>query len=141
MLYPVRLALTHKAEANVFYNMWYGEGAGFLTSFFKEIYRNARYGGRTISLAYECRFERVVQQLCRPGELEAVSQCEQRIRALDHVQHAPAASDVLIIMGVPQPAMQNTTRTFTERGTPMAASSSGSFRLHAGSGTRGITAT
>ena len=33
MLYPVRLALTHKAEANVFYNMWYGEGAGFLTSF------------------------------------------------------------------------------------------------------------
>ena len=73
MLYPVRLALTHKAEANVFYNMWYGEGAGFLTSFFKEIYRNARYGGRTISLAYECRFERVVQQLCRPGELEAVS--------------------------------------------------------------------
>lgn len=101
MLYPVRLALTHKAEANVFYNMWYGEGAGFLTSFFKEIYRNARYGGRTISLAYECRFERVVQQLCRPGELEAVSQCEQRVRALDHVQHAPAASDVLIIMGVP----------------------------------------
>ena len=101
MLYPVRLALTHKSRGNTFYNMWYGEGIKMMDTFYQEMWRNIRYGGRTISLSYACKGEyTIVEQLSEPGKLESVSAIEERIAILDPIQKAPPASDVLIIMGI-----------------------------------------
>ncbi|MHB1452697.1 MAG: hypothetical protein ACYCYM_01910 [Saccharofermentanales bacterium] len=102
MIYPVRLALTHKANASIFYNMWYSEATLCSETFFSEIFRNFRYGGRTISLSYECVNEdKIVMQLKEKGILELVSQAEEMSRLLDQFQSSPAASDILIIMGIP----------------------------------------
>lgn len=102
MLYPVRLALTHKSGGNIFYNMWYGESTNQTETFYPEMYRNARYGGRTISLSYECLNETGnVVQLKEGDGLERVSAIEERISLLDKVQKAPPASDILVIMGIP----------------------------------------
>jgi len=102
MIYPVRLALAHKAKSAVFYNMWYSEATLCLDTFITEIFRNARYGGRTISLGYECINEQgIVMQLKEPGMLEAVSEAEAAMELLDGFQTAPAASDILVIMGIP----------------------------------------
>lgn len=98
MLYPVRTALAHKAAAPVFYNMWYSEATLQLSTFFTEMWRNVRYGGRTISLSYECIHEdHVVQQLCRPGELEAVAAIEKKIAGVDAFVQSPARCDVAVV--------------------------------------------
>ena len=98
MLYPVRTALAHKASAPLFYNMWYSEGTQQLSTFFPEMWRNIRHGGRTISLSYECFHERFgVQQLYRPGELEAVAAIEKKIAGVDEFVKSPARCDVAIV--------------------------------------------
>lgn len=102
MIYPVRLALTHKAKGAIFYNMWYSEATLCLDTFITEIFRNARYGGRTISLGYECINEvGIVMQLKDKGMLEAVSEAEKAIELLDTFQTSPVASDIIVIMGIP----------------------------------------
>lgn len=98
MLYPVRTALAHKASAPIFYNMWYSEGTLLLPSFYTELWRNVRYGGRTISLSYECLHENhIVQQLCRPGQLEAVAAMEKKIAGVDDFLQSPARCDVAVV--------------------------------------------
>lgn len=98
MQYPVRTALAHKAQAPLFYNMWYSEATMDLRTFYTEIWRNARHGGRTISLSYECvREDGTVQQLCRPGQLEAVSAMEERLRGLETFVLSPARCDVAVV--------------------------------------------
>lgn len=98
MLYPVRTALAHKASAPVFYNMWYSEGTMELSTFYTEMWRNVRYGGRTISLSYECINEsHIVQQLCRPGELEAIAAIESEIRGVDAFVQSPARCDIAVV--------------------------------------------
>lgn len=100
MLMPVRTALAHRAGSPFFYNMWYGEATGDETTFYPELWRNLRYGGRTISLGYECTREKGI--VCALGErgLEEVSAIEERIRLLDGEQTAGARSDVLVVVGV-----------------------------------------
>ncbi len=98
MLYPVRTALAHKASAPIFYNMWYSEGTMELSTFYPEMWRNVRYGGRTISLSYECIHENhVVQQLHRKDELEAIAAIEQEIRGVDDFVQSAARCDVAIV--------------------------------------------
>lgn len=110
MQFPVRTALAHKAGAPLFYNMWYSEATMELRTFYTEIWRNVRHGGRTISLSYECVHEDgTVQQLCRPGQLEAVSAMEERIRGLDDFVQSPARCDVAVVPspgGAVQPPVQ-----------------------------------
>lgn len=102
MIYPVRLALTHKWGSNIFYNMWYSESTARVETFFEETWKNARFGGRTITLGYECSNEQgIVIELKYPGLLEKVSQMEEKINLLNQFQTAPAASDIIIIMGIP----------------------------------------
>jgi hypothetical protein len=102
MIYPVRLALAHKANSNIFYNMWYSEATLCIDTFISEIYRNVRYGGRTISLSYECINEiGIVMQLKDPGLLEKVSEAEDAISLINSFQKSSAASDILVIMGIP----------------------------------------
>lgn len=98
MQYPVRTALAHKAAAPLFYNMWYAEATMELSTFYTEVWRNVRHGGRTISLSYECVHEDgIVQQLIRPGQLEAVSAMEERIRGVDAFVQSPARCDVAVV--------------------------------------------
>ena len=98
MLYPVRTVLAHKASAPIFYNMWYSEGTLELPSFYTELWRNVRYGGRTISLSYECIHEsHIVQQLCRPGELEAIAAIEREIRGVDAFVQSSARCDIAVV--------------------------------------------
>ena len=100
MIYPVRLALAHRCGSPLFYNMWYGESTNDLGTYFPEIWRNARMGGRTISLGYECVKEPgQVLELKAAGKLEAVSAAEERIAALDKLQKTAARSDIAIITG------------------------------------------
>lgn len=98
MLYPVRTALAHKASAPLFYNMWYSEATMQISSFYTELWHNVRYGGRTISLSYECINEgHIVQQLCRPGELEAIAAIEEEIQGVDAFVQSPARCDVAVV--------------------------------------------
>lgn len=98
MLYPVRTALAHKAAAPIFYNMWYSEATLDIASFYAEMWRNVRYGGRTISLSYECVHEsHIVQQLCRPGELEAIAAIEDEISGVDNFVKSAARCDVAVV--------------------------------------------
>lgn len=101
MLYPVRTGLAHKASANIFYNMWYSEATLDYRTFFPEMWRNVRYGGRTISLSYECIYEKhLLVQLREPGILEQISDIEQEISLIDKEQTAPVRSDILIVTGI-----------------------------------------
>ena len=101
MIYPVRLALAHRFNSNIFYNMWYGEATDDIKTFYAEIWKNARYGGRTISLGYECINEKgQVIELKTPGYLESISKIEERLKLLDNFQKSAAKSDILIITGI-----------------------------------------
>ena len=81
--------------------MWYSEATDQLDTFYPELWRNVRYGGRTISLSYECVNERgIVIELRKPGRLEEISRIEEIIRGVDRLQEAPARCDVAVVMGL-----------------------------------------
>jgi len=101
MLMPVRTALAHKWKSNTWYNMWYSEGTLDKTTYAREIWHNARYGGRVITLGYETRCEEGVQDLIPHGDLEYVSAAEEKIALLNRFQSASVNSSVLIVMGIP----------------------------------------
>ena len=100
MLYPVRTALAHKENAPIFYNMWYGEATGDIDTYYTELYKNARFGGRTISLGYECAHEASVLDLYPTGLLESLSEIEKHFITLDNLQKSAVNCDVAIIMGL-----------------------------------------
>lgn len=100
ILIPIRLALAHKWGSPVWYNMWYSSGTLKLETYFAETWRNARYGGRTHYLAYECPNEGVVLELKQQGMLEEISAMEERLGGLNSFQVAQPDSRVLIIFGM-----------------------------------------
>lgn len=98
LLYPVRTALAHKASSHLFYNMWYSEATMDLNTFYTEIWKNVRYGGRTISLSYECIHEKgTVIQLRDPGKLEAIAAMETIIQGVDHFICSSARCDIAVL--------------------------------------------
>lgn len=101
MLLPVRSALAHKWKSNVWYNMWYGEGTGDKQTFAREIWQNARYGGRVITLGYEVLMEKSCAKLFAQGDLEYVDAMERKIRMLNAFQTSPLDCRVLVVMGIP----------------------------------------
>lgn len=100
MLYPVRTALAHKENAPIFYNMWYGEATGDIDTYYTELYKNARFGGRTISLGYECTHEASVLDLYPTGLLESLSEIEKHFITLDNLQKSATNCDIAVIMGL-----------------------------------------
>lgn len=99
--YPIRLALAHKFGDRPFFNMWYSCGSLDVDTYATETWTNARYGGRTHTLGYECPNETdVVLELAPPGLLETVSRIEERIALLNQVQESVAHSPVLVLLGM-----------------------------------------
>jgi len=102
--YSVRSALAHKWKANTWYNMWYGEGTGWSWTFPREVWQNARFGGRIITLGYEVLKERGVAQLKYGDRLERVSQMEEKLQLLNKLQKAPLDCRVAVVIGMPAAA-------------------------------------
>ena len=100
MLYPVRTALAHKEQSPIFYNMWYGEATEQIDTYYTELWKNARFGGRTISLGYECTHEDSVLDLYPAGYLEDLSHIEEQLSHLDDLQESAANCEVLVLAGL-----------------------------------------
>ena len=100
VLYPIRLALAHKWGGNVWYNMWYSGNTCIKETYFEETWINARYGGRTHYLGYECPNEPGVLPLKQEGILEEMDAMEMEIRKINDFQTSQPDSRVLVIFGI-----------------------------------------
>ncbi len=98
VIMPIRLALAHK-WGGPFYNMWYSGNTQQLDTYWEESWNNARFGGRTHHLGYECPNEPGVYRLKHPGGLEGVEAMERRIAELDGVQRSLPDCRVLVVFG------------------------------------------
>ena len=127
--YPARSALAHKAKANTWYNMWYGEGTGWSWTFPREVWQNARFGGRIITLGYEVLMERGVAQLKHPGRLEMVSRMEEKIQLLNDLQKSPLDCRVAVVMGLPAAANHLDNVLWNKKWTKFSAVFSESFQV------------
>jgi hypothetical protein len=97
---PIRLALAHKWGGPVFYNMWYSGNTQQLETYWHETWRNARFGGRTHYLGYECPNEPGVFRLKHPGALEGIEAMERKISEIDRVQRSQPDCRALIVFGM-----------------------------------------
>ncbi len=95
----VRNSLARSCPEDRWYNMWYSGRTMLLKSYFTETWTNARFGGRTHHLGYECKEPGVVFTLIQPGRLEAISECEEKIAELNKLQKSVPDSRVLVIFG------------------------------------------
>ena len=100
VLIPIRLALAHKWGGNVWYNMWYSGNTNIKETFFEETWINARFGGRTHYLGYECMPEPGVMTLKQEGVLEEMDAMEMEIRKINDFQISQPDSRVLVIFGM-----------------------------------------
>lgn len=100
VIMPIRTALAHKCKSPIWYNMWYSMGTRDINTYFSETYNNARYGGRTHYLAYECPNETVVLELKPTGMLERIEEMDKIVRQLDEKQTAQPDCRVLMLFGM-----------------------------------------
>ncbi|MDR1094019.1 MAG: hypothetical protein LBL66_07720 [Clostridiales bacterium] len=100
VLPPIRLALCHKWGGGVWYNMWYSGNTQQLHTYFAESWQNARFGGRTHYLGYECPNEPGVYNLKHPGALEQITAMERRIAELEPYQKSVPDSRVLVVFDI-----------------------------------------
>lgn len=100
VLVPTRLALAHKWGGNVWYNMFYSAFTLRLETYFRETWGNARYGGRTHYLGYECPHESCVLELYPPGYLESIAEMEAVVAQLNAFQTSQPDSRVLVVFGM-----------------------------------------
>lgn len=100
VLYPIRLALAHKWGGKVWYNMWYSMNTGKKETYFEETWVNARYGGRTHYLGYECPNEPGVLSLKGEGLLEEMNAMEAEIKKLNAFHNSQPDSRVLVLFGM-----------------------------------------
>ena len=97
---PVRNSLARPLPKPVWYNMWYSQMTMDIQTYFKETWVNARFGGRTHHLGYECYEPGVVLTLWEEGRLEAISEMEEQIAKLNKFQKAKPDARVLYIFGM-----------------------------------------
>lgn len=100
VIMPIRLAMAHKWNSPVWYNMWYSNGTNQLATFWEETWQNARFGGRTDYLGYECPNEGGVHWLRTADSLDTINQMEERISMLDEVQSQQPDCRVLVVFGM-----------------------------------------
>jgi hypothetical protein len=100
VLIPIRLALSRKWGGKVWYNMWYSGNTNIKETYFEETWANARFGGRTHYLGYECPNEPGVLPLKQEGLLEEMSLMEEKIGILNEFQESQPDSRVLVIFGM-----------------------------------------
>jgi len=99
VLIPIRLAMLHKWGGGVWYNMWYSGNTQQLHTYFTESWQNARFGGRTHYLGYECPNEPGVFNLKHPQAMEQIAEMERKLAGLDRYQQAAPDSRVLVVFG------------------------------------------
>ena len=100
VLMPIRLALAHKWGGNVWYSMWYSGNTNIKETYFEETWRNARFGGRTHYLGYECIEEPGVYGMSGQGILEEMNEMEGEIMKINDFQASQPDSRLLIVFGI-----------------------------------------
>lgn len=98
ILYAIRTALAHRFSSPVWYNMWYSMGTRDINTYYRETWRNLRFGGRTHYLGYECPNEAVVLELKPQGMLESIEEMDARVRMFDGVVSQPDCR-LLVLFG------------------------------------------
>ncbi len=99
VIIPIRMALAHKWGGNVWYNMFYSGGTERLDTYIEETWNNARFGGRTHQLGYECPNEPGVLPFRREG-FEAINEMEGEIRKINQFQKSQPDARVLVVFGM-----------------------------------------
>ncbi len=97
IIIPFRSSLARAMGRPLWYNMWYSMGTNDVRTFFKETWDNARYGGRTHYLSYECRKENGVLDMADSNALELCSEMEDEIVKLNAFGAAHPDTRVLAI--------------------------------------------
>lgn len=99
ILMPIRMARSRRCPENLWYNMWYSMRTLDIETYYRESWVNARYGGRTHYLGYECYEPGVVLCLNQKDYLEKCSEMEERIALLDEVQTTRPDARILLVFG------------------------------------------
>lgn len=99
IIMPIRLAMMRKCPENVWYNMWYSMRTMDIRTYYRETWINARYGGRTHHLGYECNEPNVVLELYPDGMLESISEMEEKIEEINKSMNSRPDSKVLVLFG------------------------------------------
>ena len=97
---PIRNSMARLCPKPVWYNMWYSQRTLDIKTYFTETWTNARFGGRTHHLGYECYEPGVVLTLKEEGRLEQISEMEEQIKKLNSFQKALPDARVLCLFGM-----------------------------------------
>ncbi len=100
IILPVRMALSRKTGAAVWYNMFYSGRTKQIDAYFRETWQNARYGGRTHYLGYECPNERNVLAFRPKDLLEQIWEMERVIGELNQFHASQPDARVLVLFGM-----------------------------------------
>jgi hypothetical protein len=102
VMIPIRLAMARGATKPVWYNMWYSQSTLDIKTYFRETWVNARFGGRTTYLGYECYEPDVVLTLWQEGRLESVSDADAVATKINDFQTTLPDSRVLCLFAMEQ---------------------------------------
>lgn len=100
VMIPIRLAMARGASEPVWYNMWYSQRTLDIRTYYAETWVNARFGGRTDYLGYECYEPGVVYTFREPGRLEMLSLMDESVIKLNDFQKTLPDSRVLMLFGM-----------------------------------------
>lgn len=96
----IRLAMARGASEPIWYNMWYSQRTMDIRTYYKETWVNARFGGRTDYLGYECYEPGVVYTFRDAGRLEMLSLMDESVIKLNDFQKTLPDSRVLMLFGM-----------------------------------------
>ena len=102
VMIPIRLAMARAATKPVWYNMWYSQSTLDIKTYYKETWVNARYGGRTNYLGYECYEPNTVLTLWEEGRLESIAEMEAVATKINDFQTSLPNSRVLCLFAMEQ---------------------------------------
>lgn len=100
VMMPIRLAMARGASQPIWYNMWYSQRTLDIRTYYKETWVNARFGGRTDYLGYECYEPGVVYTFREKGRLEMLSLMDESVIRLNDFQKTLPDSRVLMVFGM-----------------------------------------
>jgi hypothetical protein len=96
----IRLAMARGANEPIWYNMWYSQRTMDIRTYYKETWVNARFGGRTDYLGYECYEPGVVYTFRDAGRLEMLSLMDESVIKLNDFQKTLPDSRVLMMFSM-----------------------------------------
>lgn len=100
VMIPIRLAMARSAKLPVWYNMWYSQRTLDIKTYYRETWVNARFGGRTNYLGYECYEPGVVLTLWQEGRLESCSEMDDVATKINDFQTTLPDSRVLCLFAM-----------------------------------------